>query len=65
MIESDSYISFSQGSYSAVSMSSKFEMSDHMITEMYMYVRVEVRIVWNELGSIPSWLTKCLIVVSA
>ena len=31
MIESDSNISFSQGSYSAASMSSTFEMFDHII----------------------------------
>jgi hypothetical protein len=31
MIESDLYISFSQGSYSAASMSSTFEMFDHFV----------------------------------
>ena len=31
MIETDSYISFSQISYSAASMSSTFEMYDHIV----------------------------------
>ena len=29
-----------------------------------MYVSVEVKIFWNQVGSIPSWSIKCLIVIS-